>query len=250
LSRIAEGEAKKEAAKALTDTAFTKAIQQYLGGMKTQRGSSLNAYRSTMRRLQRWADAQSIANVGDVTGQMLDRWRSEWSPEAKEKENRLALTTQAVLLTRVKAFFAWATSIRMIDHNPALAIKAITPGPSETMPLTAKQFELVLESTRKYDAECRYNAAKVGEQLRAIFLIQRWTGLRISDALVLPKPALVDNRIRLTTQKTEADMDCILPDHVVEVLNSLPRRKENTPTISSGRRDVPHRSKPISRFGR
>jgi len=62
------------------------------------------------------------------------------------------------------------------------------------MQLTAKQFEEVLESTWKYDAECRYKSAKVGQHLRAVFLVQRWTGLRIGDALALPKATLRGNQ--------------------------------------------------------
>jgi site-specific recombinase XerD len=181
LLKIAENEAAKEASEAAKATTLKAAFEQFLGELKTQRSSSLNAYRSTTRRLQRWADEHKLKHVGDVTGQMLDKWRSEWGPEARKEEDRLALTTQSALLTRVKAFFAWATGILMIDHNPALALKAITPGESDTMPLAPRQYEEVLEATGQYDFECRYNAAKVGQQLRAIFLIQRWTGLRIGD---------------------------------------------------------------------
>lgn len=229
LQKIAEREAAKKAAAVLGATTFEAAIKQYLGGMKTQRGSSLNAYRSSLRRVQRWADANGIANLQDVNGAMLDRWRTEWAVDAEVRSDRLALNSQAALLIRIRAFFKWATVTGLLDRNPALALKAITTEDSQTWPLTDAQFEEVLEATRKFDAESRYNAAKVGQQLRAIFLIQRWTGLRIGDALTLPKSALQGNRIRLTTQKTGADMECVLPDHVVKALNSLPQRPEEHP---------------------
>jgi site-specific recombinase XerD len=229
LQKIAEREAAKEAAEALRHVPFGEALDQWIGGMKTQRSTSLAAYRSTVRRMRRWADSNGVASLQDVTRKMLDQWRSEWSPEAEAKQNQLALNSQAALLTRIKAFFAWATENELLDRNPALALDAITLNESQTWPLTPEQFEQVLESTRRYDAECRYESARVGQQLRAIFQVQRWTGLRIGDALALPKTALRGNRITLTTQKTKADMECILPDHVVAALTSLPRRPEEHP---------------------
>jgi len=224
LQNIAEREAAKEAAEALGLVPFGTALDQWLGGMKTQRSASLAAYRSTVRPMKRWADSNGVASLQDVTRKMLDQWRSEWSPEAEAKQNRLALNTQAALLTRIKAFFAWATENEFLERNPALALKAITVNESQTWSLTPEQFEQVPESTRRYDAECRYESARVGQQLRAIFHVQHWTGLGIGDALALPMTALRGNRITLTTQKTDADMECILPDHVVAALTSLPRR--------------------------
>ncbi len=55
-----------------------------------------------------------VLNVSDMTLAMLDEWRGAWSPQADLKDNRLALETQAALLTRIKAFSGglrgWSTS--------------------------------------------------------------------------------------------------------------------------------------------
>lgn len=92
-----------------------------------------------------------------------------------------------------------------------------------------EQFEELLKATETLDSESRYNSAKNGQQLRAIFLVQRWTGLRIGDVVKLPKTALKGNLMRLSTQKTGEEIECVIPDHVVEALHSLPRRKEEHP---------------------
>jgi site-specific recombinase XerD len=145
------------------------------------------------------------------------------------------LTTQAALLTRVKAFFRWATAMEFTRRNPAQMLKAITPDESRTWPLTPKQFEKLLAVTHKLDADARYKSAKVGEHLRALFQVQRWTGLRVGDVLALPKFALKGNRLTATIQKklnrkpTAARVECILPDHVVAALASLPARDEEHP---------------------
>jgi site-specific recombinase XerD len=223
LQKIAESEAAKDAVrlKPLSD-----ALEQWLTGMKSPGDTSIEAYRSTTRKIQRWAEHEGIHYVNDVSPGMLDEWRSSWTS---------ALTTQAALLTRVKAFFRWATGMEYTRRNPALMLKAITPDDSQTWPLTPAQFDELLSVTHKLDEDARYKAAKVGQQLRALFEVQRWTGLRVGDVLALPKAALKGNRLTATIQKklnrkpTAARVECILPDHVVTALTSLPLREHEHP---------------------
>ena len=199
-----------------------EALDQWLAGRKKPRETSIDAYRSTTRRIKRWAADNDIAYVGQVTPALLDEWRSSWDPDAKKPENRLALNTQAALLTRIKMFFRWATGMGYTERNPTLLLEAITTEESRTWPLTPEQFDEVIAATYKYDKDCRYNAAKVGVFLRALFHLQRRTGLRVGDALALPKFVLIGNRIRLDMQKRGNDHSCVVPDYLVEQLNSLP----------------------------
>jgi site-specific recombinase XerD len=223
LQKIAEAEAAKDAVRLKP---ISEALEQWLTGMKSPGDTSIDAYRSTTRRIQEWADHEGIHYVNDVTPGMLDEWRGSWTS---------ALTTQAALLTRVKAFFRWATAMEYTPRNPALMLKAITPDDSQTWPLTPKQFTALLAVTHKLDEDARYKAAKVGQHLRALFEVQRWTGLRVGDVLALPKSALKGNRLAATIQKklnrkpTAARVECILPDHVVTALTSLPAHQHVHP---------------------
>lgn len=220
LLKIAETEAAKDAVRLKP---LGEALEQWLSGMKTPGESSVEAYRSTTRTIRRWAEGVGVVCVSDVTPAMLDEWRGSWTT---------ALTTQAALLTRVKSFFKWSAAMEYTRRNPALMLKAITPDDSQTWPLTPKQFEELLAATHKLDADARYKSAKVGQHLRALFLVQRWTGLRVGDVLSLPRSALQGNRITAVIQKkrnrkpTACRIECVLPDHVVEALTSLPARKE------------------------
>lgn len=229
LQKIAESEAAKHAA---TLKPLDEALGQWLAGMKSPGGTSINAYRSTTRKILRWAERAGISFVSDVTPGSLDSWRSSWAVDAEDKDNRLALTTQAALLTRLKAFFRWATAMEYTSRNPALMLKAITPDDSQTWPLTPAQFEELQAATYKLDADARYKFAQVGQQLRAVFLVQRWTGLRVGDVLALPKTALQGNRLSAVIRKKRnrkpgaCRVECVLPDHVVKALTSLPIRKE------------------------
>lgn len=235
LQKIAEREAAKAAKDALQLKPLGEALEQWLTGMKGPGRTSIEAYRCTTRKLQRWADRVGVIHVSDVSPALLDQWRGSWAPDAGHREDRLSLTTQAALLTRIKAFFRWATAMEYTQRNPTLMLKAITPDDSQTWPLNPTQFDELLAATYKMDAEARYRSARVGQHLRAVFLVQRWTGLRIGDVLILPKAALQANRLRAVIRKIEnrkplaARIECILPDHVRDALNSLPQRPEEHP---------------------
>jgi site-specific recombinase XerD len=214
---------------------LSEALDQWLTGMKTPGKSSVEAYRSTTRKILIWASRVGVELVSDVTPSMLDECRGFWATDAKEEHLRLALTTQAALLTRIKAFFRWATAMEYTKRNPSLMLKAITADESQTWPLPPAQFEDSLDATHKLDADARYQCAKVGQHLRALFQVQRWTGLSVGDVLALPKSALQGNRLTVIIQKKRnrkplaARMECILPDHIVKALTSLPLRGEENP---------------------
>jgi site-specific recombinase XerD len=167
-----------------------------------------------------------------MTPALLDKWCGSWAPDAVDKTNKLALTSQAALLTRIKAFYCWATALNFIEKNPTLDVKAITPEDSQTWSLTPKQFDELLDATYLFDADAHKSSARVGQQLRAIFLVQRWTGLRVGDVLILPKTALNGNRLTAVIRKKRirkpkaSIIERVLPDHVVKALNELPSRNE------------------------
>jgi site-specific recombinase XerD len=232
LQKIAEAEMAKAEASAAKLVPLKDAFEQWLTGMKKPGETSVNAYRSTTRRILRWAERIGIVYVSDVTPAALDKWRGSWAPDATDKANKLALTTQAALLTRLKAFFKWTTGMNFIERNPTLILKPISPEESQTWPLTPKQFDELLKATYKFDAAQHMERARVGQQLRAVFLVQRWTGLRVGDVLILPKSALNGNRLTAVIRKKRnrkpkaSVIERVLPDHVVKSLNELPFRNE------------------------
>ena len=216
-------------------TTMKEALTQWIDGMKGPADTSIAAYRSTKKRIERWAERAGVTYVSDATPAQLDAWRAAWAPDAELKDNRLALTTQATLVIRVKSFFYWATAMEYTVRDPTLLLKPITPNDSRTWPLTPNQFVELLAATYKFDEEARFKRAKVGQWLRAIFLVQRWTGLRIGDVVCCPKEALRGNRLRVTIRKKvnrkplESIVEFVLPDHVVDALNALPLRPEEHP---------------------
>jgi site-specific recombinase XerD len=218
LKEIADAESVK-IAKA---TKVVDALDRWLKGHKNQPISTAKVYRGIAAKIARWAASKDVKYLKDVTPILLDEWRGEWSPDAEQIDNRLNATSQHQLLSKLRAFFGWASGLGLVAQDPARALKSIKPGGGQTWPLTQQQYEELLAAADKYDLDRKRDDDRRGAALRVIFQVQRWTGLRIGDVLQLARAQLVGNRLALTTQKTKADIDRIIPDDVAEALRSLP----------------------------
>jgi hypothetical protein len=228
--RNAEAEAARESNKITID----QALDRWLKSHKQLSDSTGAMYRSFVRKVSSWATMKGMTYLSEVTPGMLDEWRGQWSRAARPKDDRMGDTTQSHFQVRLKNFFAWASGIGLIGINPALALKSIPMSTHRTMPLTPKQFEDLLAATGLYDAGRRSTQDKFGKDLRALFLVMRWSGLRIADASMMPRSAIVGNRLTLTTQKTKAPAALVLPDRVVEELTGCKPVHAPTQAISSG----------------
>ena len=232
LRKSLEAKAAKKAAEEAADAAemadaitIERALKLWTAGFKDQSLSTAKTYRIVVRKISSWALLEGIVSLRDVTPAQLDQWRSEWSLKAIRKEDRMGPTTQNQFVKRVKAFFRWAYEIEHIGRDPAKALKSIVTKPEQTMPLTQKQFDLVMAAVDRYDADQRRAEDQFGTELRALCLTMRWTGLRLPDVLMLPRTALTGNSLSLTVLKSKADAQPVLPDQAVAALKAIqPRR--------------------------
>jgi site-specific recombinase XerD len=225
--KLAEEEARIASEKALKAKRITvnAALDQWRAFHKGLARGTAKVYRTFTRKVKNWAKDAGIAYLADVTPTALDLWRGQWSLEATRKDDKMGPTAQWNFQSRLKGFFAWATKIHLIDEDPWITLDSIEPNDERTMPLTQQQFAQLLSATDLHDLDQRYKHGKVGNELRTLFLIMRWTGLHITDVLMLPRTSIQGNRIVLNTQKTAAKVNTILPDHVVVAIQDhLPPR--------------------------
>ena len=224
LKRIADEEAKKATEQQAKQIAVADSLDRWIAGLKIPDGPTRDSYDSFRRKFIGWTERVGVLWLHEVTANLLDEWRGKWDPDAVEPENRMASNTQSFLLTRIRSFFRWAHAIKLRDDNPTLALAPIDRKQDETLPLTPNQFDELIAATNKYDAEKRREYDRFGVDMRAIFLLMRWTGLRIVDALLLKRSAIAGGRINITTQKTGAKIDRILPTVVLDALKAVPVR--------------------------
>lgn len=199
------------------NVSIESALDQWIAGFKGQAHATKIAYGTFKKSVLAWAESQGIQTLGEITPDALDAWVATWNDSLNSQGNRLS---------RVRSFFRWAHGLRKIEDNPTLALRSIKrENEEETQPLTQVQFNELIAATHVYDTARRAGKDRFGIELRAIFLVQRWTGLRLTDVLMLPRSGVQGNRIITKTQKTGEPIDRIVPDAVIVALNEVPCRK-------------------------
>jgi integrase len=224
LQKIAElqaQEAEAAAAKAASQVTIDDALGRWMRSRKQMSDGTAATYRVVVRKIRGWATLKGLKFLKEVTPALLDEWRGLWSPDAERQHDRMGQTTQSHFLTRLKGFFSYATKIGLIPSDPSIALGSISIKSKQTLPLSRDQFEQLLDATEKHDAEQTEDFERYGKALKVIFLVMRWTGLRLIDVLMLRRSALVGNRLLLSTQKTKDKTSPILPDSVRDALLEL-----------------------------
>jgi integrase len=92
----------------------------------------------------------------------------------------------------------------------------------QTIPLSSSQFAELLAATDTYDADPDREVLHEGHLLKTLFLLMRWSGLRIGDCLTMARASLRGNSLDLITRKTKAHYRGTLPDEVASLLRALP----------------------------
>ena len=183
---------------------------------------SLRTHKSVADRIRGWAEAHNIQTVAEFTRIRLDEWRGEWGPNAVEPYNKMKQTTQSQFQSYFVGFLDYMVDAGSIEKNPVASWKGIPVDCDPPQPLSPEQFNDVLNAVEPYCSSQPGYRSKMAAEFRALFLLQRWAGLRILDALVLRRSGLVGNRLSLVTIKTGAVINGrVVPDEVVEALAAL-----------------------------
>jgi len=222
LKAIEEAEAAKVAL-ATNRVTVSAALDRWLASLKISNSATLKLYIIVIRKINAWATEQGITHLSQVTSDALDTWRGEWSPAATRKYDRMATTTQSQFQTRLKAFFGWALKLDLIERDPSVVMDSIKTDARQTIPLSSSQFSELLAATDTYDADPDREVLHEGHLLKTLFLLMRWSGLRIGDCLTMARASLKGNSLDLITRKTKAHYRGTLPDEVAGLLRALPQ---------------------------
>jgi len=111
---------------------------------------------------------------------MLDEWRGLWSPAAVKKYNRIGLTSQSAFLGYLKRFFRYAGCIRLLARYPAQELAPISKSKRRTKVLTSAQFQDLPAAIPCYTAAKKGMDSEFAAEFRALFLLQRWSGMRLA----------------------------------------------------------------------
>jgi site-specific recombinase XerD len=179
---------------------------RYLANMETtnKNHETIRKYKMLFSQLTAFAEDAGIRFVDELDLSQLESFRSSWKDQNLSRQKKQE---------RLRGIFRYAAKHKMISENPAAELDAVKVHKRQVVPFTDDEIERVL------------NAAKAhSDKVYAFVLLMRYSGLRISDAAMLPLEQVVGNRLTLRTQKTGKDVSVLLPDFVVKALHSFKPR--------------------------
>jgi site-specific recombinase XerD len=131
---------------------------------------------------------------------------------------KLAPITAQKRMEMVRKFFSFCVDADWIDKSPAKLVKMAPAHYDPTLPFTDQEMEKILwavESIREAHPQISPETAK---KLKALILLMRYSGIRISDAVMFRRESLKDGKLFLRQEKTKHPVWVPLPKHVVEAV--------------------------------
>lgn len=166
------------------------------------------------RRLLTFCRAQGYRTLKQLNVDAVREFRNElvedYSPNSVRKR-----------LEYVRAFLSFCQHSGWIAANPAAVIKAPRADHSPTLPFERTQIRAMLKAAAMFPTTGKFRAGN-RKRIRAMILLLRFGGLRISDAAVLGRTQLRGDKLFLYTQKTGTPVWVPLPGRVVAALHDAP----------------------------
>lgn len=153
-----------------------------------------------------------ITRLDDVEIETIDLFRSQRSISALTWTKELAI---------LRNFFGFCVTRRWISFNPAKEVKAPKPKPKPKEPYTEDEVAHILAACDQLG-----RGPYERDRARAMVLLLRYTGLRISDVATLARDRVRDDRIYLYTMKNGKPVFLPIPAVLRDALGTLPTPKE------------------------
>lgn len=187
----------------------TEAAASYLADCEARnvRASTVTSYRRT---LGTFPDML----LSHVAAAHVSAWRAE---------RRVAPGTQRKELEHLRFFFRWCCTRKLIGENPATGVKPPRVDQAPTLPYSQDEIEKLLAACDAIASDNPTDTGYIRRRARCFVLLLLYSGLRRSDAAVLPRSALgQENRLTLRTEKTGVRLQVQLPEAVADELSRLP----------------------------
>jgi integrase/recombinase XerD len=185
--------------KFIQDAAVSRGLQE----------PTIRKYKLLFRRMNEHFKNKGYVFLKQITPDDLREFRMTW---------KMSPRTASKHIERMKTFFKFAVGFEWIKKNPALPIAAPKLEPSESIPFTEEQLDILFEACDSYDGD--------GQRLKALALLLLWSGLRVGDACTIGREKIIRDaagwKVALRTAKTGTDVYCPIPDDVAEAVINQP----------------------------
>jgi integrase/recombinase XerD len=172
------------------------------------REPTIYKFRLLFRRLQEFAELNGLRYLSQFDIDQLRQFRATWPNRNFAAQKKLEA---------LRTFFRFGHDSGWISCNVAAKLKPPKIVERPTMPLSRGEVARILAACDNYPD--KLNTVR----LRALILLLRYSGLRIRDAVTLPRERINNSRLFLYTAKTGTAVYCPLPPFVTSVLEAIPK---------------------------
>lgn len=187
---------------------FTEACDAFIVQWTGEPSTALK-YARWSRYLQAFAERRGIEQVSDWTLEDLDAYRAE---------RAVAPLTWSKELQFLRQLFGWFIARKWTQENPAKAMRMPPePKPADRVPYTCQEVAAILRACDEFG---RHPYERL--RAKAMILLMRKYGLRISDAATLRRDRVTDGQILIRAQKNGSTVWAPLYPEVADALDRLP----------------------------
>ena len=180
--------------------------------------TTVDRYRIIFRQLDAFAAGQGLRFFNQVDTRALNQFRATWKGDSGLADLKK--------LERLRAFFKYAVSNGYTDKNYAQALQNPKIRQTPTAPFEQDEMLRILATASQNITERKGQAKLKALRTRALVLLLRYAGLRISDGVGCAIERVQDGKLWLYTAKTGQHVYVPLPAFVVKELERVPRASE------------------------
>jgi site-specific recombinase XerD len=214
VKRVEQWEAKPQQAGAVVN--LDDCVRSYLGDCHARNlaDSTIRSYTKTLAHLAAFCASRGIRGMDGIDLGMLTDFRAgrKVEPSTSGKE-----------LETLRAFCAFCKKRAWMVENYAKDLEPPQEDGPPTLPFASEEVEAILEACAGIEGETEETRERRRKETRALCLLMLYSGLRISDAVMLKTSAvdLASGKLLLRVMKTGAPLYVRLRKPATEALEAL-----------------------------
>ena len=174
--------------------------------------STVYKYRLLFEQMKAFARDNGLRFLSELNLPTLRKFRASWTNENFSAQKKLE---------SLRTFFRFVQANGWIAENSAAKLERQTVRRPQVLPFTREEMVRILAACDRYTDNYARTGQENARRLRALVLLLRYSGLRIGDAVSLPRERIADGKLFLYTAKTGTLVSCPLHDAVIQALDAV-----------------------------
>jgi len=193
---------------------IAQACQDFLSDAEARglRDSTRYKYRLLFEQMKTFGRERGIRYLSELDLPTLRKFRASWPNQNYSAQKKLEA---------LRTLFRFAHANGWIADNPAAKLETQNTRRPQILPFTREEMIRIVAGCDAYGDNFGKTGQENARRLRALVLLLRYSGLRIGDAVSLPRERVADGKLFLYTAKTGTPVWCPLHQAVIQALESV-----------------------------